>query len=180
MKKWKKISSQTVYANPWLQLKVDNVINPEGIKATYSVIERKPSVFIFPITDKNEIYLILIERYTTGEEGWEIPAGGVLEGESFISAAKRELMEETGLISKNLVIAGSFHTINSISSQMAYTVIAKDFNPSLTSLQQEEGINSIKKVNVKDLLQMIEKNEIKDGQSITAIMQALLFMKLIK
>lgn len=45
--------------------------------------------------DKNN-KVCLIHRIKNGEEYWVIPGGGVEDGESLISAVKREMIEEIG------------------------------------------------------------------------------------
>lgn len=46
--------------------------------------------------------------YNTARGGWEIPGGKLKEGESQLECAKRELLEETGLISGEMVFICSY------------------------------------------------------------------------
>lgn len=178
-KTWKHINSTIKYQNPWLTLREDTVITPEGKNGLYSIIQRKPSIFILPITPKHEIYLIYVWRYTTQSAGWELPAGGIFEKEDVVAAANRELQEETGITGGNCLIAGKFETTNSISDQIAYTVVASELDEKNIILQKEEGVRKLKKFTIPDIFKMIGSGDIVDGQTITALFQGLLFLKLI-
>lgn len=73
---------------------------------------RQPiNVLVFPyfITDKDEIEYAVFKR--ADADWWQGIAGGVEEGESVITAAKRECWEETRIDSNN-----SFIKLDSISS----------------------------------------------------------------
>jgi len=60
---------------------------------------KKPgSVSVIPYT-RNSIGLISLNRYLTENLSFELPGGRIDEGEEPLAAAKRELSEETGLVS---------------------------------------------------------------------------------
>ena len=94
---WKKISSQKIYQNQWFSLREDQVISPGGEKSIYGVVETSPAIAIVPLTSKLETYLVGQYRYPLNTYSWEVPEGGADPDESNLEAAKRELIEETGL-----------------------------------------------------------------------------------
>jgi len=94
---WKKLSSRTVFKNPYYQIRRDYVIKPNGTKGFYDVIIRHPSVFIVAVNKKREACLIELYRYTNQINSLEIPAGNS-EGQPPLVAAKKELLEETGAV----------------------------------------------------------------------------------
>ena len=49
-----------------------------------------------PSADDGRLLLVGQHRYSLDEYSWEIPEGGVGEGESLVDGARRELQEETG------------------------------------------------------------------------------------
>lgn len=70
---------------------------PDGKGGLYGWIESKSqSVFVVPVDDNGYTYIINQERYTRKKFSWEGVAGRT-DGEPYDVAAKRELLEETGI-----------------------------------------------------------------------------------
>ena len=91
---WQTISSTTVYENPWMRIREDAVIRPDGNDGIYGVMETKDSVVIVALNEQHEVYLIRSFSYPSLEWGWGLPGGGGNDEEAEV-ASKRELAEET-------------------------------------------------------------------------------------
>ena len=176
---WKKLDSRVVYRNKWITVREDGVICPDGTKSIYGVIETRPSVYIVPLTDQNEIYLVEQYRYPTKIFSWEIPAGGS-EGENFLIAAKRELWEETGFRARRWMRMGKFQSWNGCSSEWGYMFIARGLSQTGTNKQKEEGISRMKKVPFTEIMRMIVRGELTDSASIVALTKAALMTGIFK
>ena len=72
---WKTKISKIVYKNPRFSIREDQVVRPDGTDGVFYVMDRPPVVIIVPVTKDNEVYLIRINRYTTKQTHWELPAG---------------------------------------------------------------------------------------------------------
>lgn len=55
---WKTLHSRIAYENPWLRLREDRVLRPDGHEGIYSVVELRPSVGIIAINENQEIVLV--------------------------------------------------------------------------------------------------------------------------
>jgi len=171
------LGTKVVHSNPWFKVNENKVIRPDGEKGEYFVVETKgPSVFIVPITNKDEVYLIGQYRYTTNAFSWEIP-GGNSDGEEILNAAKRELKEETGLEAKKWVKIGTFNVMNGTSNEICNAFLALDLVGDSLPKQLDEGILEIKKVPLIQIPSLISSGEINDTQSITALVKALIYLK---
>ncbi len=69
---------------------------PDGKKKIFEYCSRPDSVTILPFDEQDRLLLIKERRGGYNHNVWFLPAGRVDKGESFLSAAKRELREETG------------------------------------------------------------------------------------
>ena len=175
---WKTLSSKTVYQNPWITVREDEVVHPDGRQGIYGVVESKPSIGIVAVTNENKIIFIELVRYTNQIPSIEIPAGGS-DGEDIILAAKRELKEETGYTANKLKVIGKYYPMNGIFSEICYTIIATGLNKLLDNEQREEGITKVYELSFGEVLEKINNGEITDGQTIASLMQAFNYLKII-
>lgn len=80
-------------------------------RLTREFVDHPGAVAVVAINEKLEVLLLQQYRHPVREYLWEIPAGlRDVPGESAESAAKRELLEETGYHAQTLEPLISFHT----------------------------------------------------------------------
>lgn len=73
---------------------------PKNIEAKLK--ERKPKLVVGVLVKNKNKYLLARERLEGGRKWWIIPGGKVEFGERIEDAAKREILEETGIKAKKL------------------------------------------------------------------------------
>ncbi len=169
---WKTLSSKIVYKNPWITLREDAVVTPSGAKGIYGVVDCKIATGVVAITKDNDIVLVGQYRYTMDEYSWEIIEGGTEPGENPKEAAKRELQEEAGYVSKEFTELGAeIHLSNSHSSERGLLYLARDLE-SVPATPEETEVLAIKTVPFQDAIVLIENGEIKDSLSIIGIYRA--------
>src|ERR1017187_3771684 len=95
---WQILDQQLVYENPWIRVTEFQVLNPAGGRGIYGKVHFKGiAVGIIPLDEEFNIYLVGQYRFPLDQYSWEIPEGATGTEEDPLPAAKRELMEETGL-----------------------------------------------------------------------------------
>jgi 8-oxo-dGTP pyrophosphatase MutT (NUDIX family) len=178
-KHWKHLSHKIVHKNPWYLVRQDKVLTPEGKNGTYNVIEKRPAAFIVAVDTQNRVALIKLYRYPTKRNSIEIPAGGI-ENEPPLKAAKRELMEETGLTAKHWKKISVTQVANSTMDQLGYYYVATGLNQKVATGRKEEGISAVMFVPFNKVIQMIMNGEITDSNSISALLMAAITLKTLK
>lgn len=169
---WKKLSGRQIYSNPWVDIREDKVLNPAGKESLYGVVSFKNrAIGIVPIDENGNTWLVGQHRYPLDEYSWEIPMGGGPLAEDIMDAAKRELKEETGLRAKKWENICRIHTSNSVTDEEGFIFIATDLSQGETEFEETEKLE-IKKVSLKEAVDMVMDNEITDSLSIAGILKA--------
>jgi len=169
---WKTLSSRMVYENPWIRIREDKVIRPDGDEGIYGVMDTRVATGVVALTEDLRVWLVGQYRYPTEMYSWEIPEGGTDPGEEPLEAIQRELKEETGLTAKRWSrLGGEVHLSNCISSEYGYLFMAEDLeqgdsNPDGTEILQ------VKSVPFAEALAMVDDGTIVDAISIMGLLRA--------
>lgn len=95
----------------------------DGTKTTFEKLRRPDTVVVFPVLPDGKI--ILTEQEQPGKEPFIGATGGrVDEGEDTLTAAKRELLEESGYEAEEFILWDAQHPTSKI-DWVVYTFIAK-------------------------------------------------------
>lgn len=169
---WKTLGTKKIYTNPWISVREDDVIRPDGSPGIYGVIESKAATGVVALTPQNEIYLVGQYRYPTKNYSWEIVEGGAEAGEQPLHAIQRELQEEAGIKAATWVqLGGVVHLSNCFSAEAAYLYVARD----LTAVNRKPDVTEIlevKCVPFSEALRMVDDGLVTDAMSIIAILRA--------
>src|SRR5918994_3151548 len=103
---WTVLDSAVQYRNPWITVREDRVIQPDGQEGAFGVVELIPGVSVLPVDDDGTVYLVRVYRYTIDRQSLEALAGGIEDGEDPQEAARRELREEAGIDAAELIDRG--------------------------------------------------------------------------
>ena len=123
---WKTLSSRPIYENPWLRLREDQVIRPDGKEGIYGVVDTRLAVGVIALTPEKEIFIVGQWRYPLNRYSWEIIEGGGDPNEDGLVTAKRELKEEAGLVAETWrTLGGEVHLSNCFSSERAVFLLRR-------------------------------------------------------
>lgn len=123
---WTVRGSEVLYQNPWLTVREDQVVQPDGRLGTFGVVELGRAVAVLPVHEDGSVSLVRVFRYTIDAECIETVAGGINDGEAAEEAARRELQEEIGLLAGELIDLGETQQITEIVVSPVRLFIARD------------------------------------------------------
>jgi 8-oxo-dGTP pyrophosphatase MutT (NUDIX family) len=169
---WKRLDSRTVYTNPWMTVREDRVIRPDGKEGIYGVVQTRIATGVVAITPQLEVVLVGQYRYPTDVYSWEIVQGGTDEGEEPLTACKRELQEEAGLIAVSWSpLGGEVHLSNCISSEIGFIYLAEGLTHTEAAPDGTEVLR-LMSVPLREAVRMATNGEIVDAVSIIGILLA--------
>jgi 8-oxo-dGTP pyrophosphatase MutT (NUDIX family) len=167
---WKILSTKIVYDNPWIEVREDAVIHPDGAHGIYGVVHYKNVAVGVLAIEGEEIYLVGQYRYPLNRYSWEIPEGGCPDGEDTLTAAQRELEEETGLRATDWRKLGEAHLSNSVSDELAIWYLATGLTQGEMRPEGSEQL-AVRRVPLTEAFEMALDGRITDALSLLAIMQ---------
>jgi ADP-ribose pyrophosphatase len=175
---WKQLSRKTIYTG-FLGHKVhiDKVLGPSGKESEYFVVEVKDDATILAITNENKVVMEKIWRYPINKESFEVPAGGLEEGETALEAGKRELTEETGYFGGEWIFLGSHYMNNGFSNSRSNMFLARNVVAPLLGSGRDENSDENEKIEVElvdfeELKQMVMDGKIDDSRTELAVLLA--------
>lgn len=174
---WQRLSSRIVYQNPWIRVREDQVIRPDGNPGIYGVVETRIATGVVALDDQQQVFLVGQFRYTMGEYSWEIIEGGSEEGETALAAAMRELREEAGLVAEEWIqLGGEVHLSNCHSSEVGFFFLARKLSQVESSPDGTELLQ-IRKLPLAEALRMVDAGEVKDAMTIIGLARAEQFLE---
>lgn len=172
----KTLKSRLVYSDPenkWIRLYFDDVEFPDGSRGRFNRIidgAGHPAVAIVPVS-KLGVGLVRQFRYAIGRHVWEIPRGAG-DSDDAEQEARRELLEETGLVPGSLTPLGFIHADTSmVPTRMALFVAHCDQTDATPSSNPREPCE-FKWWPTDDVMRAAERGEIVDGYSLSALLRA--------
>jgi len=163
----KTLSEKTVFTSRYFKI-LQKVVENNGKTFTKDFIEKNPTVVVIPYTEKNEIYLESQYRSIFEKVILELVAGNMEIGEDPLETAKRELLEEAGLIAKKWKKLSFWNLTANMQSDI-HVFAATDLEQGEQKLDSDEEI-TIMKLPLDEALQKIENGEITIAYHIAALL----------
>jgi 8-oxo-dGTP pyrophosphatase MutT (NUDIX family) len=173
---WKINGEKLIYHNPWIALTEYDVINPNGGKGIYGKVHFKNIAVGVLVLDENlDTYLVGQYRFTLNAYSWEMPEGGCLVGLEPLDSAKRELLEETGLIAEEWTELFQMHLSNSVSDELAIIYLARQLHQGEAEPEETEQL-IVKKLPFAEMVNMVENGAITDSMTVAAVYKVQLLL----
>jgi len=173
---WQVRSETEVYDNAWINLTQYQVINPSGNPGIYGKVHFKNrAIGIVPLDADMNTYLVGQYRFALSEYSWEIPEGGGPLADSPLDAAKRELLEETGLTAVNWTEIQRMHLSNSVTDELCIIYLATGLEQFEAEPEDTEQL-IVKKAPFEDVYRMVCAGEIKDAVTVAAVLKVKLLL----
>ncbi len=173
---WKINGARQVYDNKWINVTEYDVINPSGGKGIYGKVHFKNvAIGILALDDEQNTYLVGQYRFVLNEYSWEMPEGGGPEGEDYLEAAKRELLEETGLVAENWRQILRVHLSNSVSDELSIIFLATRLSQETACPEETEQL-VIRKLSFDEVYKLVMDGKITDMMTVAAVMKLKLMM----
>ena len=173
---WTIHGEQVIYENKWIGVTEYDVVNPGGGKGIYGKVRYKNlAIGVLPLDHVGNTWLVGQYRFVLDAYSWEIPEGGGDPALPPVGSARRELLEETGLVAAEWLPLMEMHLSNSVSDERAYIFLARGLEQREAEPEETEQL-VVRKLPFEEAYRMVETGEITDSMSVASILKVKLML----
>ncbi|HYA35432.1 MAG TPA: NUDIX hydrolase [Candidatus Binataceae bacterium] len=169
IRKWRTIGSSPVYKTPIFDLHRRRSAHPHRGERDFFILDAPHWVNIIPLTRKNEV--VMVRQFRHGISGFtlEIP-GGMVDPEDPHpqEAARREMIEECGYDSDDIVPLGRVHPNAAIQPNYCFTYLARKVRKVAKPVSDGAEETQVTLVPLKDIPTLIGSGRITHALVIAA------------
>jgi ADP-ribose pyrophosphatase len=169
------LSSRVSYQGPVFSVTTDEVEEPGGVRARRDVIRHSGSIVVLAVDEaqtgsKSEPLILLERQYRHAAQSmmWELPAGRIDDGETALTAAKRELLEETGYSARQWKRILHFYVSPGFLDETMTIYLARGLKAGEAQPEPDEKITT-KFLPISEATEMALNGRIQDAKTIAGI-----------
>ena len=172
IKPWKVL--ETSYFRHRFRIDKCELSNGNLLDAT--IFEFRTWANVLPLTKDGEVVLVGQYRHGVCDVVWEFPGGVVDDGEDPEAGARRELLEETGYITSNIIQIARLYPNPALQTNSLYGFLAFDVEKvSTQNLDPGEDIE-VGLVSLDELVQMAKRGDFPNALQTAVLFHALAYM----
>lgn len=171
---WTENSTSLVHTTPIFNVEKSVCTSPAGKQSDFILLQAPDWVTVLPVLKKDDKnYFLMVRQWRHGQKAvsTEFPGGVIDKGETPEEAARRELLEETGCKTENLVYLGWQNPNSAFMTNKTHFFAATDLN-----LTNQQNLDETEFLNAS----LIEAKEVFEnmghGEYRHALMSSALFM----
>jgi ADP-ribose pyrophosphatase len=162
-------ASKEVFGCKIFRVTEDEASDGKGFDVKRCVVRHAGSAVMLAADEKNRVLLVRQYRLPAAQYLWEIPAGKIDAGETAAQAAKRELIEETGLRAKKWKKLATFYPSPGYVEEKMTVFLAAELTQGEAQPMDDERIET-RWFTKRELTEMIRTNEIVDAKTMIAFL----------
>jgi ADP-ribose pyrophosphatase len=166
------LSSIEAYRGPAFWVTTDQVLEPSGVRGRRDIVRHTGSVVILAVDEsRSEPYVLLVRQYRHAAQQylWELCAGRIDKGENELTAAKRELVEETGCTAARWKRILKFYASPGFVAETMSIYLATGLRAGPAKPEEDEVIET-KFFSLSTAVRMVMAGRIHDGKTIAGVL----------
>ena len=164
------IEDSTLVFEDFLKIRRDRLIMPNRTKYDhFCVLTKETSVVVCAQVSDQKWILTEEYRHPTGKFILGLPGGYLDDQEDPLAGGQRELLEETGYSSDQLILLGSAYPYAGVSGQLTYFVLAKQAYQKKAPTPEPTELLHIKLKTTQEIHELLRQGYPLDANLCTAL-----------
>ncbi|MFN8357977.1 MAG: NUDIX hydrolase [Spirosomataceae bacterium] len=181
MKNWEIIESSYPIADPWIRVRRDKCLVPNGkLIEAYHILEYPDWVNAVALTDDGQVILVRQYRHGVQREVVELVAGTVDDGEDPDVCVARELTEETGYVFDTIERLCEISPNPANHTNTTYCYLATGGKKVAEQDLDDSEELDVLVVSMQEFLHLLETNQFAQALHVTGIYYALRKLGILK
>ncbi|MGW0731709.1 NUDIX domain-containing protein [Streptomyces sp. NPDC002851] len=168
---WRRLGSEELHRGPFLSLRRDRVVRPDGHEGTYEHVTVDDGVRVVALDDDGQVLLVEDNFYLQRRRVVHLPGGGC-GGQGPLAAARRELEEETGLVADELSPLGVIDPLPATTAARTHLVLARGLRPGLLGRDDTEVGMTMQRRPLSEAVEAVRAGAITEAGSVAALLLA--------
>lgn len=166
------VESEEIFKGVMLHVLRDKVTLPDGKPAVRELIRHVGAVAVIPVTADGRVVLERQFRYPVNKVITEVPAGKLnSKEENRLEAAKRELLEETGIVADKWTDLGELLPAAAYCDEKLTLYLVEDLHFGDRKLDEDEFLN-VYTVPFKEILDDVLAGKVADAKTQVIVLKA--------
>lgn len=166
----KTVSQKYEYQGKIINLRVDEVLLPNGNASRREVIEHPGGVCVLAADGDGSLLMVRQFRYPYQEVILELPAGKLERGEDPRECGIRELKEETGYVAETFEFLGKVYPSPGYVDEIIHLYLATGLRMEGQQLDPDEFL-TVERIPLNEAVRLALDNQIPDAKSQVAILK---------